>query len=893
MSGLLGNLVFLNPFILWGLAALPALWFLLRITPPVPKLIVLPTTRFLAGLIPEKQTTSHTPWWILLLRMIIAALVIIALARPVYNPSEGLAGNGPVHIVIDNSWPSAPVWETEIRAALDLAAQAGRESREIYILGTAAIAGQTKPPAVGPLSASQAEAVIKGMQPQAWPADYKAAATLVTDAPGEVFWFGHGVDEGNMKELLDAVQKNGHVTYISPTPEHLPLLLSRDHEAEGFQVNVIAPETIAANRPVNIQALGSDGSVLDQKAISLNPAALPVVVKFEIPEAVRGDIASFRIGGGSGAGGIALLDESSKKRVVGLVGPSDDEDTKPFIEARFYLKRAIEPFAELSQGTVSEILERSPSVIILPDIAAMATEDLNALEGWVKDGGLLLRFGGPVMAKNQGDAFLVPVPLRLGGRSMDGSLTWEQPAKLQPFAETSPFYGIELHEDIIVRQQILAQPTEDIDERTWAKLADGTPLITAAPLDQGLLVMIHTTAAPDWSDLPLSGVFVEILRRIISISGNPQGSLEKSDGFLQPIWILNGFGTLQRPQATTAPISAGEFSKTVSSAEHPPGLYGREGFQRALNIGDHVKKLAAVQLPSTVTSRAYGVDYERDMMPHLLYAALMLLLADWILMTVLMSGFRAVTKFASLIILFAAIPAQAQESDLKYSDGFYLAFIKSGDMQFDADSEAGLENLAEVLSSRTSIEPAGVAALDLEYDELVFFPLIYWPVSTTQTPLSDKAIKSLQNYLDHGGTILFDTRDRSYGAGTLTGTANANALRALTASLNIPPLEPLPDSHVLNRSFYLLNPGRSSGYDPGTIWAETDVNGRDGVSSVLIGSHDWASAWAQGAGPGYGAAARVQDLEYRFGVNLVMYALTGNYKADQVHIPHILQRLGE
>ncbi|HQX27486.1 MAG TPA: DUF4159 domain-containing protein [Alphaproteobacteria bacterium] len=887
MSVLLGNLVFLNPLILWGLAVLPALWFLLRITPPAPKLIILPTTRFLAGLIPEKQTSSHTPWWILLLRMIIAALVIIALARPVYNPAEGLAGNGPVQIVIDNGWASAPVWDSEIRAALDLTAQAGRENRDIYILTTAP-GPDGKPLAQGPLAAGQAEAIIKGLEPQPWPADYNAAAELINDAAKETVWFAHGIDEGGIADFAAALREHGNVTYVSPTPEHLPLLLGRDEQAEGFQITITAPETITANRPVTVQALSLDGSVLDQVNIAIDPAALPAKIKFDLPEAVRGDVGRFRIGGAPGAGGITLLDESSRKRSVGLVGPADDEDTKPFIEARYYLKRAIEPFAELFQGNIPEILKHEPSVIILPDIAAMATDDLNALEGWVKDGGLLLRFAGPVMAKSQGEPFLVPVPLRLGGRSMDGSLTWEKPAKLQPFSETSPFYGIEIHEEIPVRQQILAQPTEDIDERTWARLEDGTPLITAAPLGKGLLVMIHTTAAPDWSDLPLSGAFVEILQRIVNMTGNPQGSLKKTDGFLHPLWVLDGFGTLKKPAPTMASISAAEFSKIKPGPEHPPGIYANEGYQRALNLGDHIKNLDAASLPANVSVRNYGVDYERDLMPSLLYMALILILADWILMTVLMSGFRAITKLASVaLILFFAIPAQAQsERDIEYANGFYLAFIKSGDMALDAASQRGLENLGKILTSRTSIEPSGVAALDPEYDELVFFPLIYWPVSTAQTPLSDKAIKSIQNYLDHGGTILFDTRDRSYGSGTLSSSANANALRTLTASLNIPPLEPMAKDHVLNRSFYLLNPVRS-GYDPGTIWAETNVSGRDGVSSVLIGSHDWASAWSGES------AGRMQDMEYRFGVNLVMYALTGNYKADQVHIPHILERLGE
>ncbi|MBU0860066.1 MAG: DUF4159 domain-containing protein, partial [Alphaproteobacteria bacterium] len=76
---------------------------------------------------------------------------------------------------------------------------------------------------------------------------------------------------------------------------------------------------------------------------------------------------------------------------------------------------------------------------------------------------------------------------------------------------------------------------------------------------------------------------------------------------------------------------------------------------------------------------------------------------------------------------------------------------------------------------------------------------------------------------------------------------------------------------------------------------EQSANGRDNVSSLIIGSHDWAAAWASAGGSGtrLSGGARQQEIALRFGVNAVMYALTGNYKADQVHLPHILERLGQ
>ena len=76
------------------------------------------------------------------------------------------------------------------------------------------------------------------------------------------------------------------------------------------------------------------------------------------------------------------------------------------------------------------------------------------------------------------------------------------------------------------------------------------------------------------------------------------------------------------------------------------------------------------------------------------------------------------------------------------------------------------------------------------------------------------------------------------------------------------------------------------------------MGGNDRVSSLVIGGNDWAAAWATDEmhkplvlpTPG---GARQRELAYRFGINLVMYALTGNYKSDQVHIPAILERLGQ
>jgi Domain of unknown function (DUF4159) len=241
----------------------------------------------------------------------------------------------------------------------------------------------------------------------------------------------------------------------------------------------------------------------------------------------------------------------------------------------------------------------------------------------------------------------------------------------------------------------------------------------------------------------------------------------------------------------------------------------------------------------------------------------------------------------------------------------HLAYVVTGDASVDAMSKAGLEGLTERLIAKTALEPDPPIGLDIDKDDITLFPLIYWPVTATQKPLSPDTDRKLDQYMDTGGMILFDTQDQDLQAANPDQqTPNALALQKLLQGLDIPPLEPVPDRHVLTRSFYLLNsfPGRFAG---GRVWVEAgseavqddDEDARqgainDGVSAVIIGSNDWASAWAVDSSGRTIAAVvpggeRQRELAYRFGINVAMYALTGNYKGDEVHTRELIKRLGE
>jgi hypothetical protein len=215
--------------------------------------------------------------------------------------------------------------------------------------------------------------------------------------------------------------------------------------------------------------------------------------------------------------------------------------------------------------------------------------------------------------------------------------------------------------------------------------------------------------------------------------------------------------------------------------------------------------------------------------------------------------------------------------------------------------------LSEFLTWRTTLEPGQPVGLDISKDELSFYPIIYWPVSASAPMPSSAAISRIDAYMRAGGTVLFDTRDQFSSLDTGATSPNGERLQAILANIDIPPLEPVPEDHVLTRSFYLLTnfPGR---YNGSPLWVESRQGAAkttsglsssgDGVTPIMITGNDFAGAWAvdaQGAPvlPTVPPDELQREHAFRSGVNIMMYMLTGNYKADQVHVPALLERLGQ
>jgi len=868
---------------LWALLALPALWWLMRATPPPPSRVQFPPARLLLEVRTEEQSRERAPWQLVLFRALAAALLIVAFARPSLAPGAAAAiAGGRTLIVIDNGWPSAPIWSDVRDDAINAANQAERNGAPVFLLLTAPSTPARDPGEA--LTAADAKSRIGRLEPQPWRPDRADAAKRLAQTRGvfdHIVWISDGLDDGGARTLAQELMARGPVTVRRP-----------DHTAHALIAGQVTPQgvEITARRASNgapelaVAAETFEGHALGAARVSFNNGDLTGRARIVLPPEIAARAARVRIVGEQSAGGLRLLPAGSGRPFVGLI---DAGASQSLVSETYYAERALSPYASLQRGGVNELIAARVQALILPDAGRLAPTDHAALERWLVGGGLLVRFAGPRLA-NDGDD-LLPVRLRPGSRTLGGALAWETPLAVAPFPADGPFSGVAPPLDVRVRQQVLAEPASLADAHVWATLTDNSPLVTAHAHGHGLIVLFHVSATPDWSDLPLSGLFVEMLRRTLTFSARADGAGERdiSGGPYRAVKLLDGYGVLTPAPPDAAPVAPEKFNLAQPSQATPPGLYERAGVSAAIDAARPDEQLTALQIPAGMHLAGLGGGVERPLAGWFFAAAALMLAFDLLIALFLLGRLPRLRarSVAALFIACALVPwapqAQAQSRD-DPTLNVHLAYVRTGDARLDHISAQGLDALTQVLINRTNVEPGAPVGIDLGRDNLAAYPFLYWPAPASPQRLSDAALANLDHYLAIGGLLLVDTRDGG-------ADARARPAEAMLQGLDVPPLELVNTDHVVARAFYLLRSfaGRTAST---RLWAESAqaAGSRDGVASIFIGDGDWASAWA---GDG-----RIDDhqreMALRFGVNMVMVALTGNYKSDQVHVQTLLDRLG-
>src|SRR5215468_557845 len=939
-------LAFAEPLVLLGLLSLPILWWLLRLVPPRPRRIDFPPTRMLFDIIPKEDTPARTPWWLTLLRLTLAALVIIAAAGPLWNPPVATTtANAPLLLLIDDGFAAAATWDARMRTAEDLIARAEADGRGVAVVPLSVTARDISLETPG---AARARLRLVKPKPHAIERTEAIPALerfLMGTPDVEVVWLSDGVDAGHAADFvlgLARIADKRPITVVEGGLRAARALTAADNAAGVLSVKVLRAASDGDDAGA-IRALDLKGLPLGEANFGFKSDERETEAQLDLPVEIRNDIARIEVEGERSAGAVQLLDKRWRRRTVGVITGSTADTAQPLLASTFYLSRALSPFADVrlaDRGSptemVNQFIDQHLPMMILADVGTIAGDAHDRLTRWIDDGGVLVRFAGPRLAAADDD--LVPVKLRRGGRILGGSLSWDQPQQLAGFSRESPFNGMMVPNDVTVNRQVLAEPDAGLSDQTWAMLGDGTPLVTAGRKGKGMIVLFHVTADTKWSDLPLSGAFVDMLKRIVGISGATAsteanaatGAQSTAREAVPPTRVLDGFGSFEPPPPTARPIPAGYLGR--ATADNPPGFYGPPEGLVAVNTLAPTDRLEPIDFkPLNPHFEYFRTTEPLDLRGPVFVAALALLLVDALVVFWLAGGIlrllprrriAAILLIAGCVGLALAATLGAAWAADGAADYFasrstletHLAYVVTGDNEADSVSKSGLTGLTTFLAQRTALEAGDPVGVDIERDELAFFPIIYWPIVPGAKKPTPQALARVDAYMKQGGTVLFDTRDAVLappGPGGEARSPGMLELRAILSSLDIPELEPVPRDHVLTKTFFLLRdfPGR---FTSGQLWVEAlqsanrdededtkrPARGGDGVSSIIITSNDLAGAWAtrpdgQAMLPLVPGEPRQREFAFRSGVNIVMYTLTGNYKADLVHVPALLERLGQ
>lgn len=897
---------FAYPLILLGLLVLPVLWFLLRAMPPSPKKVIFGGIGLLLGLQDDTQVAAHTPWWLVVLRLATIAALLIGLAGPHIAPSVSSENPERVLIAIDNGWVSQG--QTQINAqVLDMVFEQAREADQ-----TLAVLDLSNPQLPIFVDTQTMQTRDDLLAPKAVVPDFEKGIEVLAALDFSSFdtvWLQDGLSYGGRRqELLQQLEIRGRVRVSNPNRSYFLTDINR----KDTEITIVVYRSESLNsETVGIEAYGFDlrgrSAVLENHQVQFQAGELRTEAAFELMPEIMSRVIGFRVSGQTYAAAHRLAPSNMRPREIGLIGGRQLVETDVLLNPNHYLERALGDQVIQLRAGLSDLIRANPDAIIMTD--SIGVPDAQALTSWIEQGGVLIRFAGPRMASETvnslaRDPFL-PVVLRPGGRSLGGAMTWGSPKQISPFSSDSPFYGLDIPKDLRIYAQVLAQPSPDLEQHVIARLKDGTPLVTRSAIGAGQIVLFHVAANAEWSNLPLSELFLDMLERLSAVAPSDLELTLGAQDIWRPVELMNGKGALFDGK-DFAGVRGDSLINAKLNKDFLPGHYVFDGKVATLNINTTEDDLRPMQWPKTVLPFQQDKAEEMEFGPYLLVISLLgLCLDSWIMVFVFATGRRALAGVA-MVLALNSIPTNTNAQNVDETQEFTLAHVITGDQRVDDIAHAGLRGLSETLFFRTSVEPGPPRGVDVNKDDLGFYPFLYWPITSSQVQLNDAAYDKLNDYLATGGVILFDTRDADINRGK-----SNKALLVISERLSIPSLEPVPTDHVLTRAFYLLDgfPGRHSN---GDLWVEAaldkgeQVEGlpfrplNDGVSPILIGGNDWAAAWAirengdalLPVGSGF-AGERQREMAYRFGVNLIMYVLTGNYKSDQVHVPALLERLGE
>ncbi|MBN8646846.1 MAG: DUF4159 domain-containing protein [Caulobacterales bacterium] len=873
------SLQFLSPIALFVLVALPIIYIVSRFVPKPPKSINFGAIFILKNIIAPRPIPKHAPLWLKILRLFLAGIFILACAMPILqNPNSAKIISKDILLVIDDDVANANEFnqiKNELKNFIDI------ESTKNNALKLVVQNCNSK--TLNPINSPQnAKNYIDTIIPKPIICDKGNYIKTLGDIRENyrVIYIANNVNQLNDAKFFEILNRISNGDLIIRRPNiNFAIIESANIEKNGLRLNIISNGQFSKK----ITIFGENSKVLISNNIHNGGNFI------EISQNILRMAQYLKIEGQNNAAATYIIDAFNRRPLI--LTPKANSSDQPLLSDANFINSAMEIIGDVKNYEGKIDFKAAPNAIIFGDVENFDDVETNALMQYLKNGGTIIRFLGPKSLSKEESPFFT-APINLVPHILSTGFAVEN-LSIAPLPKNSIFSDIEFPQKINIGQSILLKSANN-DAKTLINLSDGAPLLSMREIGAGKLYMFHTSAAPIWSDIGLSNLQLAFLKRIIlqtSAKAIPASTLE-ANVILRPRIVIDENGNLSKNTNGIKPFITPITNQTKVDNDHYAGIYEGDGASLVINAGTNIKELKPQNLPKSQ-------DFENDtkslaLYSYLLFFGFILLLIDNMILNLPKFSFKKASGIVSALIIFAFLiphPTNAQTKSQEKSDDIKLTFLITPDNITNEQAKAGLNGISQILRRRTNIEPSGIIGLDPSKDELAKHPIIYWLLPKTSQSLPLEAVQNLNKYMQNGGILFIDTRGLS-----MEPKRAQDILKTAVNGLKIPPLEKVPPEHVLKKTFYILQnfPGF---YSNASLWVQSDAttnySANDGVSPIIISNGDLARAWAQKT-PENGFDAINDDfaheLSLRVGINIYLYALTGQYKADQVHVRSLLER---
>ena len=899
MSNFINIIGFSNYYALLGLALTPVIWIIVKSLPPVPKSFNFSSFFLLEKIDHDNSKNKKTPLWLVLFRTFLFILIVFFFSKPFLKNENSITGEKyeKYIIVADIGWSIAKDWDKFKEIVLAIGKEAEKNKKKIVFFHSKLVS--YKEARIFNTS-DYLNNYLENISPL--PVQLKSSSLnklIKKDnffKNSQVFFISSKFDFINFADQFKSINnlknRNNNYHFINPV-ETILIIKSIKITQDKIKCEIFRLGKNKFKQDFFLKIETVNKEVIYRNAHTIKKNKNIEIINLSFPIEIINQIESIRLVGQNHAGAKYYFDDFSKKKNIAILTNNEFYNQSPLLSPIYYIKKSLHPKHTIKIEKIENIINQDYSTIIIPGKIKIPNELNDRLNKWLLEGGTLIRFAEEGMVGKY-SSFLPYQETYSRIRYIDSQLTINNKLIISAFEKDSIFYGIEIPRDINFNKQLIFEVNSE-QVNILAKLNDNTPLVSMKKFGDGEIILFHIGANNDWSNLPISSLFSDILNRVLLFSKNSKSYNLNNLNLNKEI---DGFGNLITPKRIVS-IDNFEKLKTLKpSIENPPGKYENNQISIFLNLATNITDYTT-EKNNSIVDTSYSFETSRDLSPTILKIILSMFILDILITIMIKNNVSYLRIFARKkgLLVFIIFFLACIKIDNVIANQTYLAYIKINNNQINKVSAIGLENIRNLLETRTSINAKGVIGLDIKSDNIFSYPFIYWPLTRNLLDIKKPEIIKIKNYLNNGGIIVFDVIEFSRDTFNLKEKKFQN-IRNFLYDIGADELSLIPEDHTLTKSFYLLSkfPGK---WDNKILFIEnSNLEYKDGVSSIILGFNDWAKAWAIDKNniplfPVVPGGERQRELSYRFGINIAMYALTGNYKSDQIHLKSILKRLNK